>query len=452
MPRAGEGGYTRRMKTLRPRIALTLTFLLVATTASATDAVEARVARVLAATPLIDGHNDLPWEIRTRFAGDPAKIDLAADTSKLPLPAGDEGAPLMTDIPRLRAGHVGGQFWSVWIPVSIKGPEAVQVTLEQIDLVKRMTARWPRDFAMAYTAADIRRIHKEGKIASLIGVEGGHQINDSLAMLREFYDAGARYMTLTHSSNTDWADSATAAPVHHGLTPFGKEVVREMNRLGMLVDLSHVSAETMNAALDVSQAPVIFSHSSARALDDHPRNVSDDVLRRVARNGGVVMVNFALSYVSDAHRRWGADRTAEQARYDSPPFGGLYIGDPERAKAALAAWDKAHPEPKVTLAEVADHIEHIRKIAGVDHVGIGSDFDGIPAAPQGLDGVDKYPALLAELARRGWSDQDLGKLAGGNLLRAMAQAEAVATKLRSERAPSAATLAQLDGQPVKSAR
>jgi len=424
---------------------------LAATPASAAgDNVEARVAHVLATTPLIDGHNDLPWEIRTRFNGDVAKIDLAADTSKLPAPAGE--ATLMTDIPRLRAGHVGGQFWSVWIPVSVKGPEAVQITLEQIDLVKRMTARWPRDFAMAYTAADIRRIHKEGKIASLIGVEGGHQINNSLAMLREYYDAGVRYMTLTHSSNTDWGDSATDAPAHHGLTPFGKEVVREMNRLGMLVDLSHVSEETMRAALDVSQAPVVFSHSSARALDDHPRNVSDDVLRRVAKNGGVVMVNFALSYISEAHRHWEADRGAEQTRYNAPPFGGLYIGDPERAKAALAEWDKAHPEPKVTLSEVADHIEHVVKIAGADHVGIGSDFDGMPSVPQGLEDVGKYPALLAELARRGWSDADLGKLAGGNLLRAMAQAEAVAAKLRAERAPSAATLEQLDGPPAKSAR
>jgi len=424
---------------------------LAATSASAAgDNIEARVAHVLATTPLIDGHNDLPWEIRTRFNGDVAKIDLAADTSKLPAPAGE--ATLMTDIPRLRAGHVGGQFWSVWIPVSVKGPEAVQVTLEQIDLVKRMTARWPRDFAMAYTAADIRRIHKEGKIASLIGVEGGHQINNSLAMLREYYDAGVRYMTLTHSSNTDWGDSATDAPAHHGLTPFGKEVVREMNRLGMLVDLSHVSEETMRAALDVSLAPVIFSHSSARALDDHPRNVSDDVLRRVAKNGGVVMVNFALSYISEAHRHWEADRGAEQTRYNAPPFGGLYIGNPERAKAALAEWDRAHPEPKVTLSEVADHIEHVVKIAGADHVGIGSDFDGMPSVPQGLEDVGKYPALLAELARRGWSDADLGKLAGGNLLRAMAQAEAVAAKLRAERAPSAATLEQLDGPPAKSAR
>jgi len=435
------------MTTLRPLSTLILASLVTAATASATDTVTARVERVLEQTPLIDGHNDLPWEIRTRFDGDVAKIDLAADTSKLPAPEGE--AKLMTDIPRLRAGHVGGQFWSVWIPVSLKGPEAVQVTLEQMDIVKAMAARWPRDFAMAYTAADIRRIHKEGRIASLIGIEGGHQINNSLAVLREYYAAGARYMTLAHSSNTDWSDSATDAPAHHGLTPFGKEVVREMNRLGMLIDLSHVSDETMNATLDVSQAPVIFSHSSARALDDHPRDVSDEILRRVAKNGGVVMANFALDYVSDAYRRWDADRSAEQARYSSPPFGGLYIGNPERAKAALAEWEKAHPAPKVTLAEVADHIEHVAKIAGVDHVGIGSDFDGIPETPQGLDGVDKYPALLAELARRGWSDADLAKVAGNNVLRVMTQAEVVAAKLRTEHGPSMARIGQLDRTPAK---
>jgi membrane dipeptidase len=414
-----------------------------AAAAPAQDKLVARVDAVLAATPLIDGHNDLPWEIRDRFSSDLSKIDLASDTSKLPRPA--DTAPLMTDIPRLRAGHVGGQFWSVWIPVTLKGPEAVQVTLEQIDLVKSMAARWPRDFAMAYTAADIRRIHKEGKIASMIGIEGGHQINNSLAVLRAYYDAGARYMTLAHSSNTDWSDSATDAPAHHGLTPFGKEVVREMNRLGMLVDLAHVSDDTMNAALDVSEAPVIFSHSSARAIDDHPRDVSDEMLHRVAKNGGVVMVNFALAYVSDAYRHWDADRSAEMARYNSPPFGGLYIGNPERAKAALAEWEKAHPAPKVTLSEVADHIEHIAKVAGVDHVGIGSDFDGIPAAPEGIDSVDKYPALLVELARRGWSDADLAKVAGNNVLRVMTQAEAVSLRLRAQRGPSQATIAALDG-------
>src|ERR1700722_1588791 len=324
-----------------PMLCILCLMLFLPLTTWAAEDYEHRVDQVLLQTPLIDGHNDLPWEIRERFKSDVAAINLAAGTGHLPLEAGQ--AALMTDIPRLRAGHVGAQFWSVWIPVSAQGFEAVQMPLEQIDLVKRMSAQYPADFAMAYSAADIRRIHKSRKIAALIGIEGGHQINNSLAVLRPLYDAGARYMTLTHSSNTSWADSATDAPVHHGLTPFGVEVVKEMNRLGMLVDLSHVSPDTMKAALAASTAPVMFSHSSARALDDHPRDVPDDVLALVARNGGVVMVNFAPSYVSAARDHWEADRAAELARYNNPPYGGLYIGQPDRAKAALAEWERAHP-------------------------------------------------------------------------------------------------------------
>lgn len=396
----------------------------------------ARVDRVLAATPLIDGHNDLPWEIRVRFKSDLTAFDLNEDTAHLPFPA--DGAPLMTDIPRLRAGDVGGQFWSVWIPVDIKGAEAVKVTLEQIDLVKRMCTRYAADFAMAYTAADVRHIHADHKIACLIGIEGGHQIDDSLPVLRQMYAAGARYMTLTHTSNTDWADSATDEPVHHGLTPFGMDVVREMNRLGMLVDLSHVSPETMRAALEVSVAPVMFSHSSARAVVDHPRNVPDDILALVARNGGVVMANFAPGYVSDERRRWDADEAAERTRFNSPPYVGLYIGQPERAQAALAEWRRQHPRPDATLAQVADHIEHIRAIAGIDHVGLGSDFDGIDDTPVGLDGVNRYPALLEELMRRGWTDADIAKLAGGNVLRVMAEVEQVAVRLRNPPPPKSA--------------
>ena len=441
------------MSTPALRAVLTLAVLLpwlgaAGVVAAADDAL--RVARVLESTPLVDGHNDLPWEIRDRYKGDLSRIDLSASTAALPVPAG--GAPLMTDIPRLRAGRVGAQFWSVWIPVEVRGPAAVQMTLEQIDLVKAMCARYPADLGMAYTAADIVRLHQGHRVASLIGVEGGHQINDSLAVLRAYYDAGARYMTLTHSSNTAWADSATDAPAHHGLTRFGQEVVREMNRLGMLVDLSHVSAETMRAALAVSEAPVIYSHSSARALVDHPRDVPDDVLELVAHNGGVVMVNFAPEYVSEARRRWDAEQAAERARDSSPPFGGLYIGQPERAAAALKAWEEAHPKPPVGIGDVADHIEHIRKVAGAAHVGLGSDFDGIPETPAGLDGVDKYPALLQELAHRGWSDAELAQVAGANLLRVMQQAEAVSARLRAARPPSAATLEALDGAgPVASA-
>src|SRR5882762_6400082 len=404
---------------------------------SATPAYEARVDRVLAGTPLIDGHNDLPWEIRSRFKGDLVAVDLKSDTARLPFPP--DSAALMSDIPRLRTGHVGGQFWSVWVPVNIKGFEVVQTTLEQIDLVKRMCARYPDDLAMAYSAADVRRIHQSHKVACLIGIEGGHQINNSLAVLRQMYAAGARYMTLTHTANTDWADSATDTPAHNGLTPFGEEVVREMNRLGMLVDLSHVSPDTMKAALAVSDAPVIFSHSSARALVDHPRNVPDDILRTVAANGGVVMVNFAPGYVSSARNHWDADQAAERTRFNSPPYVGLYIGQPERAKAALAEWVKEHPRPAATLAQVADHIEHIRLVAGADHVGLGSDFDGIEDAPAGLEGVDKYPALLMELMRRGWTDSGIAKLAGGNVLHAMAEAERVAAKLRETRAASGVT-------------
>ena len=398
------------------------------------DGYQHRVAQVLLRTPLIDGHNDLPWELRDRFKSDLAAIDLKSDTTHLPFPAG--GSPLMTDIPRLHAGHMGGQFWSVWIPSNMQGYEAVQTTLEQMDLVKRMTAQYPGDLEMAFSAADIIRVHRSHRVASLIGIEGGHQINNSLAVLRQMYDAGARYMTLTHTLNTAWADSATDSPVHQGLTPFGLEVVREMNRLGMLVDLSHVSPETMKAALAVSEAPVIFSHSSARALVDHPRNVPDDILRSLAVNGGVVMVNFAPGYVSDARNHWDADHAAERTRFNSPPFIGLYIGQPERAQAALAAWEASHPRPQTTLNQVADHIDHIRQVAGIDHVGLGSDFDGIEDAPVGLDGVDRYPALLQELMQRGWSDADIAKLAGENLLRVMAAAETAAVRLRASRPPS----------------
>jgi membrane dipeptidase len=424
-----------------------LLILVVAPLASAAPAdvdLGRRVERVLARTPLIDGHNDLPWEIRDRFKSKLTAIDLQKDTSRIAPPEG--GAPLMTDIPRMRAGHMGAQFWSVWIPVQTKGFEAVQMTLEQIDLTKEMTHAYPADLEMAYTVADIRRIHKAGRIASLIGIEGGHQINGSLAMLRQMYDAGARYMTLTHSSNTEWADSATDSPVHHGLTAFGREVVEEMNRIGMIVDLSHVSAETMKAALATSTAPVMFSHSSARALDDHPRNVDDEVLRLVAKNRGVVMVNFAVGYVSDERRKWDAEQAGEQARLSSPPFGGLYIGQPERVKAELAAWEKQHPKPEVGLGLVADHVDHIRQVAGVEHVGLGSDFDGIPETPKGLEGVDRYPALLAELMRRGWTDADIAKVAGENMLRVMAGVEAESARLqRANPQGSSATMAEVDG-------
>jgi len=397
-------------------------------------ALSARVDRVLTETPVIDGHNDLPWGIRTDF-GNVGNIDLSADTSNLRGKTADGDVHLMTDIPRARKGHLGAQFWSVWIPATTTGPEAVQMTLEQIDIVRTMVAKYPKDFEMASTAADIQRIEKSGRIASLIGVEGGHQINNSLPVLRDYYALGVRYMTLTHSKNTDWADSATDKPAHQGLTPFGRAVVHEMNRLGMLVDLSHVSPETMKAALETTRAPVIFSHSSARALDDHPRDVPDDVLRMVKQNHGVVMVNFYPPFISQAVATWDADRAGASAKFDA-----LYVGQPDRAKAAMDQWKKEHPQPKATIAQVADHIDHIRKIAGVESVGIGSDFDGIEITPEGLEGVDTYPALFAELARRGWTDGELAALAGRNLLRVMREAEQVAAKLQAQEAPSNATI------------
>lgn len=405
----------------------------------ADSALRARVQRLLARSPVIDAHNDLAWELRDRYNSDLDKINLAADTAKLPLPATMSDLPaLMTDIPRLRAGQVGGQFWSVWIPTSVSGPAAVKMSIEQVDLVKRMVQRYPAHLAMAYTADDIERAMKAGKVASLIGIEGGHQIDNSLPALRQLYTMGARYLTLTHSIKTDWADSATDNPVHKGLTPFGLAIVGEMNRLGMLVDLSHVSGATMKMALAASQSPVMFSHSNARALIDHPRGVDDDVLALVAKNQGIVMVNFNPGYVAQAAATWEADYAAEQSRYSSKPFAGLYIGQPERVEAALAAWKRKNPFPRVTLAMVADHMDHIRKVAGADSVGLGGDLDGIPATPEGLDGVDKYPALFEELARRGWSDADMAKAASGNILRVLRKNEEVARRLQAIQAPSGA--------------
>jgi membrane dipeptidase len=400
---------------------------------------DARVARILHQTPLIDGHNDWAETLRDNAGDARWSIDLRGGL-------GERTPPYNTDIARLRKGMVGGQFWSVYVSADLPGPVQVEQTLDQIELVHDIVRRYPESFALARTAADVRRIHGSGRIASMIGVEGGGQIDADFAVLRAYHELGAGYLTLTHVKTLEWADSATDTPVHGGLTPFGIAVVHELNRLGMLVDLSHVSEGTMRDALRVSRAPVIFSHSSARALDDHPRNVSDEVLKLVAANGGVVMVNFAESYISDAYRRWEAEEDAEKARLSSPPYGGLYVGQPDKAAAALAAWERANPAPTVTLAQVADHIEHIAKVAGVDHVGIGSDFDGVDnALPVGLSGVDAYPALLAELLRRGWSDADVAKLAGGNVLRVMAEAEKVAAAMAGE-PPANATEPTLDAK------
>ncbi len=404
------------------RAALLAMLALLAATPAAAQDYSARVAKVLKATPLIDGHNDWAEALREREGEARWTTDLRDLSAKTPA--------YNTDIARLRRGMVGGQFWSVWVDPNLPGLEQVKETIEQIALVHSLVQRYPDTFALARTAADVRRVHKAGRIASLIGVEGGGQIDGSLGVLRAYAALGAGYLTLTHALTIDWADSATDDPKHNGLTDFGRTVVLELNRLGMLVDLSHVSEKVMRDALAVTRAPVIFSHSSARAIDDHPRNVSDAVLKLVAANGGVVMVNYAPPYVSEAYRRWSADSAAEKARLNSPPYNGLDIGQPEKGAADYATWLKAHPAPTVTLAEVADHIVHLAKIAGVDHVGLGSDYDGVgETLPQGLADVSTYPALLAELMRRGWSDADVAKLAGGNVLRVMEAAERVKAQL-----------------------
>jgi membrane dipeptidase len=410
------------------RLTLALTLLLTLTAA----AQDARVDRILGDVPLIDGHNDLPWQYRERVKNQLAKIDIAQDQSKLE-------KPLQTDIARLRAGHVGGQFWSVYVPATLKGADAVQATLEQIDVVYRLDALYPETFALALTADDIVRIHKSGKVASLIGIEGGHSINNSLAVLRQLYQAGARYMTLTHAENNDWADSATADPAHNGLTPFGKAVVGEMNRLGMLVDLSHVAPKTMHDALDTSAAPVIFSHSAARGMSGHQRNVPDDVLKRLDQNGGVVMVTFVPSFVSQPLRVYYSQRDAEEARLKA-----LHHGEPQDVKSGMTAWEAAHARPEATLSDVVDHIEYVIRTAGEDHVGLGGDFDGIDTTPIDLTSVADYPKVFAELLRRGHSEEQLKKLAGLNVLRVMHQAEAVAARLQKERPAGEVLIEDLD--------
>jgi membrane dipeptidase len=376
----------------------------------------ARVERILRRTPLIDGHNDLPWEIRDSHANNLEAIDLNSDTRRL-------NPPMHTDIPRLRRGGVGGQFWSVYVPATFKGLDAAQAVNEQIDLTRRIVERYPRVFEFADTAADVVRIHRAGRIASMMGIEGGEAINENLALLREFRASGVLYMTLTHSTTIGWVDSATDAPRHGGLSEFGVQVVREMNRVGMLVDLSHVSADAMRDALEATEAPVIFSHSSAFAITAHPRNVPDDVLRLVRTNGGVVMVNFNAPFVSEPMRQWSAQRSGEEARTKA-----LNPGDPNAAKAALDAWVAANPPPSATVEDVANHVEHIGRIAGRAHVGLGGDYDGVMYLPEGMGGVDGYPVLLVELMRRGWSDADIAGLAGGNVLRAMREAERVAAR------------------------
>jgi len=403
---------------------------------------EAEARRILAGTPLVDGHNDLAEQLRDRWANHLGRIDLTRDESTL-------SPPLRTDIPRLRRGLVGGAFMSAYVPASLAGPAAVPVLFEQIDVIRRLVERYPEDFALALSASDVERIHHSGKIAVLIGVENGVAIDDSLAVLRQAYACGARYLTLTHSRNTAWADAgnwplvAPNVPEHGGLTAFGREVVREMNRLGMLVDLSHASDQTAVAALQTSEAPVIFSHSGARALCNHPRDVPDDILHLLAAKGGVVMVVLVPEFVSEEVRIAEQPADAEWRRLRD-----LYPDDTHRADAEFETWRATHPATvRATVAQLADHVDHIRRVAGIDHVGIGTDFDGFEGAIVGLEDVSRYPALFAELLRRGYTEAEVRKVAGENILRVMREAERVGVRLQRERPASDALITELDAPP-----
>src|SRR5450755_574521 len=378
--------------------------------------------------PIMDGHNDLPWVLRENAELGIDSADLAAQVTGT-----------HTDLPRLALGGVGAQFWSVYVPAGLQGDAAVTTTLEQIDLVREMIRRYPDALELALTATDVERILAAGKVASLLGAEGGHSIASSLSVLRALHALGVRYLTLTHNRNVPWADSATDEPAVGGLTEFGREVVREMQRLGMLVDLSHVAATVMRDALDEAQAPVIFSHSSARALCDHPRNVPDDMLARLPGNGGVCMVTFVPAFVSQACRDWELAFGAEMERrgFDHRDYASRRQLGPE--------WAAAHPRPAATLSQVADHADHVREVAGIEHVGVGGDYDGTDQLPDGLEDVSCYPALIAELMHRGWTGEDCGKLAGGNILRVMREAAGAARELSGRRAPSTARIEDLDG-------
>ncbi len=378
--------------------------------------------------PVIDGHNDLAWALRAAGSLDPTRTDISMPVSFT-----------HTDLPRLARGGVGAQFWSVYVPAQLQGEAALVTTLEQIDLVRQLVARYPGALELAFTSTDVRRIMESGRVASLLGAEGGHSIAGSLGALRALYLMGVRYMTLTHNLNLPWADSATDAPAAGGLTKFGREVVREMQRLGMLVDLSHVAATTMSDALDAAEAPVIFSHSSAHAVCDHPRNVPDTILARLASNGGLCMITFVPAFVAQRCRDWELELAAELERQ------GLDYRDPASRKQVRGTWIADHPRPKATIADVVAHVEHAREVAGVDHLGLGGDYDGVDELPVGLEDVSCYPALIEALLARGWSEQDCGKLTGANLLRVMRDAETAAGVIQTRRGPSAARIEDLDG-------
>jgi membrane dipeptidase len=404
------------------------------TSTEASPAATAAARDLLTRHPILDGHNDLPWTLRVAD-------DVDLDTTDLDHAV----ATIQTDWPRMAAGGVGAQFWSVYVSADLEGETAVTTTLEQIDLVHELIRRYPGTLELALTADDVERIIAAGKVASLIGAEGGHSIGSSLGTLRALYALGVRYMTLTHNRSLPWADSATDDPVVGGLSTFGREVVREMQRLGMLVDLSHVSPDTMRDALDTAEGPLIFSHSSALAICDHPRNVPDEILARLPANGGTCMVNFVPAFVSQACRDWerGFAEDAKQRGFDFKNVPGR-----GQAKELRQEWIAKHPRPAVQLAEVADHVEHVREVAGVDHVGIGSDYDGVDWLPEGLEDTSTYPALIAELLRRGWSEEDCGKLASGNIIRTLRAAEETARALSASRGPSRSRIEDLDKPAV----
>jgi membrane dipeptidase len=410
---------------MRRLLLLAGTALLTAAAPSAARTPEAVAAAALKAAPVWDGHNDVPEQLRARRKNMIADFDFR-DTSNTADPA-EKRVAMQTDLSRLLKGRVGAQFWSVYVDAELPEPQAVQATLEQIDLVRRLVARYPAEMQLANSSAEVEQALNAGKVASLIGMEGGHSIGGSLAVLRQMYALGARYMTLTHYRNTAWADSANDAPVHNGLTPFGRDVVREMQRLGMLVDLSHVSEATMFDALEVARAPVIFSHSNARAVNTHPRNVADSVLDRLKVNGGIVMVNVYPGYISENIRQWNISSAAETARAEA-----RFVGDPAGAAAALAEWEAANPAPPGGISDVANHIDHIIRRAGVNHVGLGGDYDGIDVFLQGMEDVSTYPALITELARRGYSQADLEKITSRNMMRVLKAAEAYAAAHRGD--------------------
>lgn len=388
-----------------------------------------RAHALLAHYPVVDGHNDLAWELRRQVGYDLDQRDIAADQSE----------HLHTDLNRLRAGGVGAQFWSVYVPSSLQGDQAVSATLEQIDCVRELVDRYPDQLWLAHNADEMESARAHGRIASLMGAEGGHSIACSMATLRVLYTLGVRYMTLTHNDNVPWADSATDVPAVNGLSQFGEEIVREMNRLGMMVDLSHVAPATMRDALRVSRAPVIFSHSSARAVCDHPRNIPDDVLKSVSSNGGVAMVTFVPAFVLTEAMEWSRAADAFVRDHGADPEGTTCTESELRERFA-----EDNPRPKVTTATVADHLCHMREVAGIEHIGIGGDFDGTAHTPTGLDDVSSYPNLIAELFERGWSEPDVSHLTWGNAVRVLRAAEDVATELTRTEKRSLARLEPRD--------